>query len=124
MRLRVTTEMTARFFDCAIHPLYATFSLIEHAEYASRQAILPFLEPDEDAVGARVELEHSAPTPVGWIVEITVRVIEHDGRSITCAVTARNRNGVIAEGTQRQQVVSKRRLRERIAALYNEQPDA
>ncbi|MBS1912038.1 MAG: thioesterase [Bacteroidetes bacterium] len=124
MRLRVTAEMTARFFDCTIHPLYATFALIEHAEYASRQAILPFLEPGDDAVGAHVELEHVAPTPVGWIVEITARVIECDGRSIVCRITASNRNGVIAEGTQRQRVVSKRRLEERIAALYSEQPDA
>ena len=56
MRLRVTPEMTARFFGGGIHPVYATFALVEHAEYASRQAILPFLEPEEDAVGASVAI--------------------------------------------------------------------
>lgn len=119
MQVRVTSEMTARFFGGSIHPLYATFALIEHAEYASRQAILPFLDRDDDAVGAAVELEHTMPTPIGWIVRITARVIEVDGRSITCEIVASNRDGVIAHGRQRQRVVSKERLRSRIAELYN-----
>lgn len=121
MRLRVTPEMTARFFGCTIHPVYATFALVEHGEYAARQAILPFLEPEEDAVGSFVELEHVAPAPVGWIVEITARVTEVEGRAILCEIIATGRDGIIARGRQRQHVVSKERLRQRIAALYEQQ---
>lgn len=117
MRLRVTEAMTARFFDCTIHPLYATFAIVEHGEYAARQAILPFLEASEDAVGAQVELEHVAPAAVGTVVEITARVIEVAGRTITCAVTVRDASGMIAQGTNRQRVVDRAKLRERIAAL-------
>jgi predicted thioesterase len=120
MRLRVTPRMTARFFDCLIHPVYATFALVEHAEYATRQAILQFLEPDEDAVGASIELEHTGATPVGWIVEIRARIIEVAGRSISCEIVAYNRKGEIARGRGRQRVVSKEKLRARIAALYAE----
>lgn len=118
MRLRVTPEMTARFFDCTIHPVYATFAIVEHGEYAARQAIIGFLEPEEDAVGAHVELEHLAPAPVGAVVEITARVTEVEGRSIVCAITARWNGEMIAHGTNRQRVVSKRKLEERIASLY------
>lgn len=117
MRLRVTPEMTARFFDCTIHPVYATFALVEHGEYAARQAILPFLESDEDAVGSFVELEHTAATPVGWIVTITARVVEVDGRTITCEIVAEHAEGIIARGLQRQRVVSKEKLRRKIAEL-------
>lgn len=117
MRVRVTEQMTARFFDCLIHPLYATFALIEHAEYAARQVILPFLEPDEDAVGSSVAIEHLDATPVGWIVEITAWLAAVEGRTITCRIEARNSNGVIARGTQQQRVVSKQKLRHRIAEL-------
>jgi predicted thioesterase len=120
MRLRVTDRMTARFFDCGIHPLYATFALIEHAEYASRQVILPFLDREEDAVGAAVAIEHFDATPVGWIVEITARLASVEGRSITCEIEARNRHGVIARGTQRQRVVSREKLQRRIAELQSE----
>lgn len=121
MRLRVTPQMTARFFGCTIHPVYATFAIVEHGEYAARQAILPFLEPDEDAVGSFVELEHRASAAVGWIVEITARIAGVDGRTITCEITATGRDGIIAQGRQRQRVVSKERLRQRIAALYEQQ---
>lgn len=121
MRLRVTSGMTARFFDCAIHPVYATFALVEHGEYAARQAIIGYLDRDEDAVGSFVALEHMAPTPVGAVVEIVARVTEVDGRDITCAIIARSGGIEIARGTQRQRVVSKLRLRERIAELYREQ---
>jgi predicted thioesterase len=120
MRLRVTPEMTARFFDCLIHPVYATFALVEHAEYATRQAILQFLEPGEDAVGASIELEHTGATPVGWIVEIRARVVAVEGRSIRCEIRAYNRHGEIARGRGGQRVVSKEKLRARIAALYAE----
>jgi predicted thioesterase len=118
MRLRVTPEMTARFFDNEIHPLYATFVLVEHSEYASRQAIRPFLEAHEDAVGALIELEHTAPTPVGWMVEIRATVVRIEGSIIDCDIVATNCNGIIARGRQRQRVVRRERLRSRIAELY------
>jgi fluoroacetyl-CoA thioesterase len=120
MQLRVTSAMTARFFGCTIHPVYATFALVEHGEYAARQAILPFLESEEDAVGASIEMEHIAATPVGWVVEIRARVTEIAGRSITCEIIASNKKGLIARGKQRQRVVSKEKLRQRIMALYEE----
>jgi len=114
--------MTARFFDCTIHPVYATFAIVEHGEYAARQAILGFLDRDEDAVGSFVSLEHTASAPVGAVVEITARVTGVEGRTITCEITARTANGAeLARGSQRQRVVSKSRLRERIAELYSEQ---
>jgi predicted thioesterase len=118
MRVRVTPDMTARFFDREIHPLYATFVLVEHSEYASRQAIRPFLEAHEDAVGALIELEHIAPTPVGWMVEIRATVVLVEGSIIDCDIIATNYNGIIARGRQRQRVVRKERLRSRIAELY------
>ena len=110
MRVRVTPEMIARFFDCTMHPVYATFVLVEHAEYASRMAIRSFIEPHEDALGTAVRFEHLAPTPVGWIVEIVATVTSVDGRRIVCDVVASNPNGTIARGEVEQRVV----LRERI----------
>ncbi len=120
MRLRVTEEMTARFFDCTIHPLYATFAVVEHAEYAARQAILQYLDHDEDAVGTTVEVEHLEPTPVGWIVHVSAEIIEVEGKTITCSFEAKNKNGIIARGIQKQRVVSKERLRQRITQLEQE----
>lgn len=108
VRLRVTPQMTARFFDCEIHPLYATFALVEHAEYVGRCAILPYLEADEDAVGSAVEIAHSAPAKAGEIIRIEAEVTRVEGHRIICAFTAWNGEKVIARGTTTQQVIPRR----------------
>lgn len=117
MRLRVSSAMTARFFDCTIHPVYATFAIVEHGEYAARQAILQFLEADEDAIGTHVELKHLASAPVGAVVEITARVASVSDRTIICDITALWEGIAIARGTQTQRVVDKRKLAERMRTL-------
>ena len=125
MRVRVTPEMIARFFDCTMHRVYATFKLVEHAEYAARMAIRSYLEPEEDAVGSAVRFEHLAPTPVGWTVEITATVAAVDGRTIVCDVVATNRNGVIARGSVEQRVVGRERLARMLGELgSNEEASA
>ena len=116
MRVTVTGEMVARFFDCTMHPVYATFVLVEHAEYAARMAIRAYLEPHEDALGSAVRFEHLMATPVGAIVEIEAAVTLVEGRRIVCAITASNPRGVIARGEVEQRVVA----RERLAAMLEE----
>lgn len=121
MRLRVTGRMTARFFDCQVHPVYATFAIVEHCEYASRQAILKFLDPEEDAVGSAVTLGHRSAVPVGALVSITARIVEAEGRRILCRLEVRWKETIVAEGTVEQRVVLRQRLRAMIEAIY--QPD-
>lgn len=118
MRVRVTGAMTATFFGSTIHRVYATFALIEHAEYASRQAILPFLDPEDDAVGAAVTVEHSAPAIVGDVVTVTATVAQVEGRTILCRFAVANGDQLLATGTQTQRVVGKARLKQKIAELY------
>ena len=117
MRLRVTPAMTARFFDCEVHPLYATFALVEHAEYTARCVILPYLEPEEDAVGSAVTVEHIGPAPVGAVVEIAATLAEIDGRKIVCDFTTRNGSDTIAAGTTTQHIVSKEKMNTKVREL-------
>ena len=114
MRLRVTPEMTARFFDCEIHPLYATFAIVEHAEYACRCAILPFLEPEEDAIGSSVEIEHTGPAHVGAIVTIETEITGVEGKDIISTFTAKQGEKEIARGKTTQRVVDKAKFQQRI----------
>lgn len=119
MRVRVTPDMTATFFGSTVHPLYATFAIVEHAEYASRQAIISFLDVDEDAVGSMVEIEHVAPAPVGAIVSIEAVVREVEGRTIISDFVATLGPSVIARGRCGQRVVDRSRFEERIASLHS-----
>jgi predicted thioesterase len=108
MRLRVTAAMTARFFECEIHPLYATFAAVEHAEYAARCAIRSAVEPHQDAIGLAVELEHRAPAAVGTLLTIAATVERLEGRDIWCAVAITAADGrEIARGRTGQRVISR-----------------
>ena len=108
MRLRVSAAMTARFFECEIHPLYATFAAVEHAEYAARCAIRSAVEPHEDAIGLAVELEHRAPAAVGTLLTIAATVETLEGRDVWCAVAITAEDGrEIARGRTGQRVISR-----------------
>jgi predicted thioesterase len=100
-----------------VHPLYATWSMVRHMELACRKIILPFLEPDEDAVGHSISVTHLAATPAGEAVTVKARLLRLDGRRIICAVDAYNPREKIGEGTQVQVLVRKDRLASRIRAL-------
>lgn len=114
----VTPDMTAQFEELGpVHPVYSTWSMIRHMELACRKIILPYLEPDEEAVGYSVSVTHLAPTPVGMRVAVRARLAQIDGNRIVCDVEAINELTRIGEGTQVQVVLPKQRLAARIAKM-------
>ncbi len=111
VRVVVTPDMLATFEDLGpVHPLYATWSMIRHMELACRRIILPYLHPDEDAVGYSINVTHLAPTSVGDQVTARARLVKISGRKIICAVDAVNSKEKIGEGTQVQVLVRKDQL--------------
>jgi predicted thioesterase len=109
----VTPDMLATFEELgAVHPLYATWSMVRHMELACRKIILPYLEPGEDAVGHSISVTHLGPSRVGDRVTARARLLEVRGNRIICAVDAHNQTGKIGEGTQVQVLLSKETLRQ------------
>lgn len=94
--------------------VYATPALINDIEYICRDGILDHLEPGEDSVGTRVELDHLAPTLPGMAVEITVMVAEVTGRLITFDVTAHDTLDPIGRGRHVRCVLVIRRAQDRL----------
>jgi len=116
--ITVTPDMLATFEELGpVHPLYSTWSMVRHMELACRKIILPYLEPDEDAVGYSVHVTHLASTGVGDRVTARARLVQIEGRRILCAVEANNSREKIGEGTQVQMLVRKERLAEHIRAV-------
>ncbi len=116
--LVVTPQMTAEFEDLGpVHPVYSTWSMVRHMELACRKIILPYLEPDEEAVGYSISVTHLAPTPVGMRVTVSARLAQIDGSRIVCTVEAANELTRIGEGTQIQVVLPRQRLAARIAQM-------
>lgn len=70
--------------------VYSTPSLAMDIEQTCRDGLLEHLDPGEDSVGTRIEVDHLAPTLLGMTVVIRVKIIEVKGRLVTFEATARD----------------------------------
>ncbi len=77
-------------------------------------AIEPYLEPGEVSVGAAVNIQHLAGTPIGAQVRGVARVTHVDGKSIDFEVTAYDSVEAIGRGTHRRAVVAVEKIASRI----------
>jgi fluoroacetyl-CoA thioesterase len=96
--------------------VYATPSLVRDIELTCREGLLEHIEAGEDSVGARVELDHLAPTLLGMAVEIQAVVAEVKGRLVAFDITAHDPADEIARGRHVRFVVDVRKTVERLKA--------
>jgi fluoroacetyl-CoA thioesterase len=117
-RITVDVLRTIDFMgkDCRV---YATPELVRDIELTCRDLLLQHLDPGEDSVGTRVELDHMAPTGIGMWTEISITVTEIDGRVVTFDVSALDEVEQTAAGKHYRFIVdvdkTAARLREKIA---------
>jgi fluoroacetyl-CoA thioesterase len=81
-------------------------------------AIKQYLEPDESAVGTRVDVRHLVATPVGREVTAHAEVIRTEGRKIDFRVWATDGAENIGAGTHERIVVNVDRIIQTMAAKY------
>ncbi|MBX5467949.1 MAG: thioesterase [Firmicutes bacterium] len=112
----VSEAMTAHLGGQPIHPVLATAVMIEWMEWASRKLILPYLEPEEDAVGYRIEVVHLEPTRVGERFTATAEFLSLDGNRVETAVWAENARGRIGHGRITQVLLAKSEIARRFGA--------
>jgi predicted thioesterase len=96
--------------------VYATPMLVRDIEIACRDLMLQHLDPGEDSVGTRVELDHIAATLLGMPVELKVTVTEVKGRAITLDVEGKDSVDAICRGRHKRFVVDVKATEERLAA--------
>ena len=114
--LRVRPEHLAnRFKDAMLPPVFATPMMILVMENAALNAIKPFLDAGESAVGTAVDVRHFAATPVGHDVRATAEVVGVEGKRIAFKVSARDNNEEIGSGTHQRIVIDLPSFNERLA---------
>ena len=96
--------------------VYATPMLVRDIELAARDLLLAHLDPGEDSVGTRIELDHLAATLLGMPVELTVTVAVVNGRAVTLEVSGRDNLELICRGRHNRFVVDVKKTEERLAA--------
>ena len=96
--------------------VYATPMLVRDLEIACRNLLLEHLDPGEDSVGTRVEVDHLAATLLGQQVTLAVRVAEVKGRLITFEVSGNDGVDDICRGRHTRFVVDVKTTEQRLAA--------
>ncbi|MFO1499753.1 MAG: thioesterase family protein [Verrucomicrobiota bacterium] len=112
----VSSEHTIDFAQDGMPAVLATPRLIGLLERTAREALSPFLEPEERSVGVEIELRHLAPTPLQFGVTCSVRVIAVDGATVTFQLEARDQQELIARGLHKRAVVGIGRFARRVEA--------
>lgn len=94
--------------------VYATPMLVRDIEVACRDLLLAHLDPTEDSVGTRVEIDHLAPTLLGMKATLQVRVSEVKGRAVTLEVEGRDDKETICRGRHMRFVVDVEKTKQRL----------
>jgi len=114
--LRVRPEHLAnRFKDAMLPQVFATPVMVLVMENAALNALKPFLEAGESAVGIAVDVKHLAATPLGHDVRATAEVVSVDGKRIDFKVSARDNNEEIGRGNHQRIVINLDSFNERLA---------
>jgi fluoroacetyl-CoA thioesterase len=114
--LRVLPEHLAnRFKDAMLPQVLATPVMIMAMENAALNAIKPFLEAGESAVGTEIDVRHLAATPIGHDIRAEAEVINTDGKRIVFKVSASDETEEIGNGTHRRTVINLQSFNERLA---------
>jgi fluoroacetyl-CoA thioesterase len=108
-------HLANRFKDTTLPAVFATPVMIMTMENAALNAIKPYLEPGESAVGTAVDVRHLAATPVGRQVTAEAEVTKVDGRQIKFTVRAKEGARQIGVGTHTRVVVDVAKFTRRLA---------
>jgi len=109
-------HLANQFKNTALPPVLATPVMIMVMENAALNAIKPYLDAGESAVGTRIEVRHLAPTPIGQRVVGKDEVTKVDGRRIEFTVRATDATEEIGAGTHERAIVDLARLAKRLNA--------
>ena len=96
--------------------LYATPELLRDIEFTCRNLLIAHCDPGEDSVGVAADFVHSAATPLGMDVTITVTVATIEGRRVVLEVVARDAVEEIARGRHTRSIIDMAKARQRLAA--------
>lgn len=112
----VAVPAQAAIFDPATEmpPVFATAQMIAFVEWTCVAALAPYLGPHQRTVGSRVEMTHTAATPVGMAVTAEVELVAFDGRSLRFRVACRDERDPIGEGFHERMVIDHERFMARL----------
>ena len=101
----VTAENTAKTMGSGTLDVFATPALVALAEKTCWMSVAPALAEGDGTVGTKLELEHTAPTPVGMTVTCESELVAVEGRKLTFKVSLHDEKGPVGGGTHERFVI-------------------
>ena len=111
-------HLASRFKDATLPPVLATPIMIMAMENAALNAIKPYLDAGESALGTRVDVRHLAATPAGRRVTGEAKVTNVEGRRIEFSIRATEGDEEIGAGAHERVVIQLSKLFERMKAKF------
>jgi len=112
--ITVGPEHTAPFVGSGRIAVLATPVMINLIEAAALAAIEHLLPAGHQSLGTKLDVSHTAATPIGLRVTATAEVLRLEGRTVTFRVEAHDEFEPIGGGTHQRVVVSVERFDERV----------
>jgi len=94
--------------------VYATPMLVRDIEVTCRELLLEHLDPGEDSVGTRVEIDHLAATLLGMRVAIRATLSELKGRVAVFDVSAADGIDTICRGRHTRFIANVEQVKQRL----------
>ena len=102
----VTPENTAKTMGSGTLDVFATPALVALAEKTCWMSVAPELDEGCGSVGTKLELEHTAPTPVGMTVTCESELTSVEGRKLVFHVTLHDEKGPVGGGTHERFIIN------------------
>jgi len=109
-------HLANRFKDAMLPPVLATPVMIMMMENAALNAIKPYFDAGECALGTRVDVRHLAATPLGRTVTAEAHVTKVDGKHIEFRIEASDGMEKIGTGTHERMVIDLAKFSARLEA--------
>ena len=102
----VTSENTAKTMGSGTLDVFATPALVALAEKTCWMSVAAALDEGCGTVGTRLELEHSAPTPVGMTVTCESELTAVEGRKLVFKVSLHDEKGPVGGGVHERFIIN------------------
>lgn len=96
--------------------VFSTPSMIALMEHAADRCLAEFLEEGQSSVGSKVDVEHSAATPMGMRVTAYAEIVGFEGRRVDFKVWAEDECGPIGQGHHTRFIINSERFLQKVNA--------
>jgi len=113
--ITVDESHTARHLADKGISVFSTPEMVRLMEQCALEGVLPYLQPNQNTVGIRVEMRHLAATPMGMKVSARCTLVEIDRRRLVFKAEMHDELEKVGEGSNERFIVDKEKHEQRIA---------